>query len=66
MFPNWCTKFLRISKLTLASYSGPVSSEAGGDKANLMSSRVLFREPLVPSPGPVMGRGVSWALWKEG
>ena len=52
--------------MTLASYSGPVSGEAGGDKARLMSSRVLFREPLVPSPGPVMGRGVSWALWKEG
>ena len=65
-FPNWCTKFLRISKLTLASYSSPVLDEAGGDKARLMSSRVLFRDPLVPSPGPVMGRGVSWALWKEG
>ena len=65
-FPNWCTKFLRISKLTLASYSSPVLDEAGGDKARLMSSRVLLRDPLVPSPGPVMGRGVSWALWKEG
>ena len=65
-FLNWCTKFLRISKLTLASYSGPVSGEAGGDKAHLMSSRVLFCDLLVPSPGPVMGSGVSWALWKEG